>query len=246
MDYPNMEQGEPKLNAQSQSNMLAYYEKVASEYDQVYCGKGPAMSGCSVQYCENVERISAALTTFGNEHLIDIACGPGFWAPNYTKNVTQITFLDQAKNMLEECRNRIALSGLSVNCNFLHGDFFTTHLEPSTYNCALVGLLLSHLTHDEEVCFFKKLKAVLKPQAELFIFDSRWTTERARHHKNKEGLEKRTLMKDGSCFEVYKRYFKEDEFKSMVQKRGFVIHDLDVGDVFIAARAKLEATRESL
>ena len=224
------------MSAPSNLEMLTYYEERASEYDEVYLGKGPAMLGYARQYINDVAHISRLVAGFGNGQLIDIACGPGFWAPHYARNAERITFLDQSEKVLVECRKRITALHLSAVPQFICGNFFNTPLEPSAYGCALAGFLLSHLTRDEEERFFRRLKEILKPQAELMIIDSLWNEER-RKHRNKEGLEERTLN-DGRRFKVYKRYLAESEFREMLEQRRFSIRQLYVGDVFIAARAE--------
>ena len=102
------------MSAPSDLEMLTYYEERASEYDEVYLGKGPAMPGYAHQYIHDVAHISRLVAGFGHRHLIDIACGPGFWAPYYARNIERITFLDQSEKVLgmQETRRRLApLSG---------------------------------------------------------------------------------------------------------------------------------------
>jgi demethylmenaquinone methyltransferase/2-methoxy-6-polyprenyl-1,4-benzoquinol methylase len=224
------------MSAASDLEMLTYYEERASEYDEVYLGKGPAMPGYTRQYTNDVAHISRLVAGFGSGHLIDIACGPGFWAPHYARNAERITFLDQSEKVLAECQKRLAALPLSAALHFLRGNFFTIPLEPSACDCALAGFLLSHLTRDQEECFFGRLKEILKPQAELMLIDSLWNEER-RKHRNKEGLEERVLN-DGRRFKVYKRYLAEAEFRELLEQRRFSLRQLYAGDVFIAARAK--------
>lgn len=223
------------MSAPSDLEMLTYYEERASEYDEVYLGKGPAMPGYARQYINDVAHISRLVAGFGHGQLIDIACGPGFWAPHYARNAERITFLDQSEKVLAECRKRVAAVPLSAAPHFIRGNFFNTPLEPSAYDCALAGFLLSHLTRDEEERFFGRLKEILKPQAELMLIDSLWNEER-RKHRTKEGFEERTLN-DGRRFKVYKRYLAEAELCEMLELWRFSIRQLYVGDVFIAARA---------
>jgi ubiquinone/menaquinone biosynthesis C-methylase UbiE len=102
------------MSTPSELEMLTYYEERASEYDEVYLGKGPAMPGYSRQYINDVAHISRLVAGFGTGQLLDIACGPGFWAPHYARNVERIAFLDQSEKVLGECRKRVAAVHLSA------------------------------------------------------------------------------------------------------------------------------------
>lgn len=138
------------MDKQLERERLAYYDERAGEFDQVYEGKEPAIQRYSDQHVSDVAEIVEIVAGFGNGHLVDIACGTGFWAPYYARNCRRITFLDHSERMLSECRNRVARLGLANVARFVHGDFFDAPLEPSTYDCAMVGFLLSHLTSEQE------------------------------------------------------------------------------------------------
>ena len=73
--------------------MMSYYDERAEEYDEIYLGKGHTTIDADV-YRKDVAKVSKMVSKFGKGHLIDIACGAGFWLPNYARNCNQITFLD--------------------------------------------------------------------------------------------------------------------------------------------------------
>lgn len=216
---------------------LSYYNERAAEYDEVYVGQGPAMRRYAHLYVSDATEISAMVSGFGKGHAIDLACGTGFWAPRYAPNCSRITFVDQSEGMLSECRDRVGSLGLTTAVEFIRGNLFEVELPPSTYDSAMVGFLLSHLTSQQEETLLGRLRETLRPGAQLMAIDSLWT-ERRQGECEKEGPEERTLN-DGRTFKVYKRYFERPEFERILEQRGFEITRLYEGDVMIAAVAEL-------
>jgi ubiquinone/menaquinone biosynthesis C-methylase UbiE len=224
------------LNEQLQHEMLVYYDERAEEYDDVYRGAGPAIQRYTDQYQQNTDQVCKFVAGFGYGHLIDLACGTGFWAPHYAPNCEQLTFVDQSSSMLAECQKRIADLELTGVARFVQGNVFDVALEPATYDCAMVGFLLSHFTSEQEDAFFHKLKAVLKPSAQVMIVDSYWSERRRAGGRKKEGEQERTLN-DGRVFAIYKKYFDKADIEAMLERHRFKLKSLHVGDMFIAAAA---------
>lgn len=222
------------MDEQLVQEMLLYYDERAEEHDQVYEGKGPAIQRYSDEYVDDVAEISRMVTGFGRGHLIDIACGTGFWAPHYAGNCDRFTFVDQSEGMLAECKKRVERLGLSGVSRFIQGNVFDVALEPATYDCVVVGFLLSHFASEQEDAFFQKLKMTLKPAAQLMIIDSYWSERRK--GRKKEGVAERTLN-DGRVFTIYKKYFDEADIEAMLERHQFRLRSLHAGDMFIAAVA---------
>jgi ubiquinone/menaquinone biosynthesis C-methylase UbiE len=225
------------MDEQLVQEMLLYYDERAAEYDDVYSGQGPAIRRYADQYQQNTAEVCEIVAGFGHGHLIDIACGTGFWAPYYARNCQRFTFVDQSTGMLAECKKRIESLGLASVSHFAQGNVFDVALEPAAYDCALVGFLLSHFTSVQEDAFFQKLKGILKPSAQVMIIDSYWSERRKAGGKKREGEQERNLN-DGRAFKIYKKYFDETDFETMLKRQQFSIETLHVGKLFIAAIAQ--------
>jgi ubiquinone/menaquinone biosynthesis C-methylase UbiE len=215
--------------------MMSYYSERADEYDEIYLGKGHATIDPDA-YKRDVAKVSEMVSGFGKGHLIDIACGTGFWLPNYARNCSQVTFLDQSDRMLSKCRDRVEELGFTNTSHFIQGDFLDANVGTSEYDCALVGFLLSHLTFQQEKVFFRKLGEILRPNPQLMFIDSVWN-ERRQQHREKEGIQHRVLS-DGRTFEIYKRYFEKPDVEEMLKRYHFRIESCYVGDALIAAVAE--------
>jgi ubiquinone/menaquinone biosynthesis C-methylase UbiE len=225
------------MDEQLVQEMLLYYDERAEEYDDIYQGAGPAIRRYADKYQQNTARVCEIVAGFGHGHLIDVACGTGFWAPHYARNCEQFTFVDQSAGMLAECKKRIESLGLTGASRFIQGNVFDATLEPAAYDCALVGFLLSHFTQEQEDAFFQKLEIALKPAAQVMIIDSYWSERRKNGGRKKEGEQER-ILNDGRAFTIYKKYFDKVDFETMLKRHQFRIEILHIGKLFIAAIAQ--------
>ena len=224
-------------NGKIKEEIKSYYDERAEEYDEIYRGKGHTTLDPS-SYLEDVVRASEIASQFGNGHLIDIGCGTGFWLQSYYRNCSEITLIDQSEKMLRECRKRITDLGLTHSVHFVQRDFLEVELEPSTFDSAFFGFLLSHFTTEQEKIFFLKLKGILKPQGQFMIVDSAWNDERKKY-RIKEGIQERRLN-DGRTFTIYKRYFEKSDIDEMALEYGFRIESFHAGKAFIAVVSRWE------
>ncbi|MBN1979854.1 MAG: class I SAM-dependent methyltransferase, partial [Anaerolineae bacterium] len=208
------------MDEQLVQEMLLYYDERAEEYDDVYRGAGPAIRRYADQYQRNTAEVCEFVAGFGHGHLIDVACGTGFWVPHYARNCERFTFVDQSEGMLAGCRRRIEGLGLTDMSCFVQGNVFEVTLEPATYDCALVGFLLSHFAPEQEDAFFAKLKDILKPSAQVMIVDSYWSERRQAGGKKREGEQAR-ILNDGRAFTIYKKYFSESDIEEMLTRRNY-------------------------
>jgi len=214
---------------------MSYYDAREQDYDELYLGKSPARAA-PVYYLGDVKKIRRVASEFGNGHLIDVGCGTGFWLQYYAQNCSQITLIDQSANMLRECRGRIGMLRIEERCQLIQGNFFDLDLNDFSFDSAVAGFFLSHLSHKLEWLFFRKLKRILTPGASLMLIDSTWGPVRA-GFKKREGLQERTLN-DGRTFTIYKRYFDKSDVEKILEEHDFTLDGCYVGDVFLAATGK--------
>jgi ubiquinone/menaquinone biosynthesis C-methylase UbiE len=222
------------MNASIQKEMGVYFDERAAEYDQFYLGKGPAIQHYGGMYLKDFAQIGEVATGFGGEHLIDIACGTCHWLPFYAPKCTEITCLDQSANMLGQARSKVEGKNITT-AKFVHADFFDIDLGTAVFDRALVSILLSHLSRDQEKAFFERLKQVLKPGGQVLIIDSLWNPRRGKYRKQ-ESVEERGIG-DGRKFKVFKRYMDQSGMARLLQSQSFTIKSLYVGDMMLAVRA---------
>lgn len=222
--------------ASVEKEMMQYYDERAKEYDLIYSGKGPA-SLKEDSYFRDVEKVSSIVQRYGNGRIIDIACGTGYWFPKYATNCTDFTFVDQSKEMLEECRKRVISQCYINKAKFVQMNALDLVLD-TKFDSAIIGFLLSHFTDKQERRFFSLLKDILSDNGTFLVLDSTWTDERKKV-RTKEEIQERKLN-DGRQFKIYKKYFDENDVYQMADKNGFRILNMYLGEAFLTFKACFE------
>jgi len=93
--------------------MLAYYNERASEYEEAYTrGTGTASITDPAVFTTEIAVLEDIVRGFGRGHLLDVACGTGYWLPHYIANCSRITLFDQSEQMLAECESKVAGASL--------------------------------------------------------------------------------------------------------------------------------------
>ena len=193
------------MDAALRRRMFAYYDKRAPDYEEAYTrGVGTASIADPSIFTTEAERLAGVVRSFGSGHLIDLACGSGYWLPHYAPRCASMTLIDQSANMLGECRAKVRTLGMHDKCTLVQGDVLEYAFQPAAYDSALVGFLISHLTEEQERQLFESLARMLQPGGRFLILDSAWTELRARFNAKTETQTRR--LNDGEEFGVYKRY----------------------------------------
>ncbi|MFX1537216.1 MAG: hypothetical protein ACFFDI_23665, partial [Promethearchaeota archaeon] len=86
----------------------------------------------------------------------------------------------------------------------------------------------------QEIQFFQTLRSVLKPDGRFLILDSVWTEARAKV-REKEGPQERSLN-DGRRFQIYKKYFNEEDLVLMQDKHRIDLLRGHFGKTFFASQ----------
>jgi ubiquinone/menaquinone biosynthesis C-methylase UbiE len=195
--------------------MKAYYDRRAPEYDDWWLGTGLHADRDRPGWSEEVEALTHTLAALPAARTLDVACGTGFLT-SFLPGA--IVGLDQSETMLEIARGRVPsarfVSGEALELPFADGEFdrlFTAHF-------------YDHLEEDDRLPFLSEARRVAD---ELVVVDS---ALRDGHHPVE--LQERVL-KDGSRWQVYKRYFTAEGLAEELGG-GQVLH---AGRWFVAVRA---------
>ncbi len=206
-----------RVDADLRHSMLRYYDERAREYEDAYVlGTGTASIPDPQVFQAEVPPLARIVERFGHGRLIDLACGTAYWLPYYVDHCASITLFDQSERMLDECRKKAAALNVVDRCSLVRGDFFDHDFGQGTYDSALIGFFVSHLTDAQERFLFDTLKRLLSPSGRFLILDSAWSPERARWNA-KVGHQERRLN-DGTRFEIYKRYCDQQDVSGWAVK----------------------------
>ena len=221
--------------------MLQYYDERAPEYEEAYVrGTGTASIPDPAVFQDEAARLGAIVERFARGRLIDLACGTAYWLPRYAARCPSITLFDQSAKMLNEAAKKATALGIADRCAIVRGDFFEYQFRRAAYDSALVGFFLSHLTEPQEALLFAALERVLDPSGRFLILDSAWSAERARFNAKAERQQRR--LNDGTPFEIYKRYFDEQDIDGWAGQYGVELSLEHFGTAFFAVSGRFSAS----
>jgi demethylmenaquinone methyltransferase/2-methoxy-6-polyprenyl-1,4-benzoquinol methylase len=170
----------------------AYYDRRAPEYDDWWRGAGLFAERDRPGWEDEVDSLCEAVATLEPARTVDVACGTGF----LTRHLRgQVVGVDQSESMLQEARRQ------APHAAFVQGDALALPFEDGAFERVFTGHFYGHL-HDEQRRRF--LAEARRVAPELVVVDSA-----LRPDVEPEERQERVLN-DGSCWEVYKRYFEPE------------------------------------
>ena len=169
--------------------MKAYYDARAQEYDDWYLGQGLYADRERPGWEQELAGLFEALHALPPARTLDVACGTGFLTQHLRG---EIVGLDASERM-------VAIAGERVpNGEFVAGDALELPFEDSSFDRLFTGHFYGHLEEEERRRFLSEARRVAD---ELVVADSS-----VQHSPVEEEYQPRVL-KDGSRWEVYKRFF---------------------------------------
>jgi demethylmenaquinone methyltransferase/2-methoxy-6-polyprenyl-1,4-benzoquinol methylase len=187
--------------------MRSYYDRRAPEYDDWWLGQGlyaPVPDGWS----EERDELMDMLGHLPAKRTLDVACGTGFVTGRLRGEVIGI---DQSESMLEVARRR------NPGATFVNGDALALPFEDGSFDRVFSSHFYGHLEEDERLRF---LAEVHRLAPELVLVDS------ALHGGSERSEWQDRVLKDGSSWKVYKRFFTPET----------LVKELGGGDVVHAGR----------
>jgi ubiquinone/menaquinone biosynthesis C-methylase UbiE len=167
----------------------AYYDARAPEYDDWYLGTGLYADRERPSWEEELEGLVEAIEALPPARTLDVACGTGF----LTRHLRgEIVGIDSSDRMLAIAQERVP------HGRFLSADALDLPFEDGSFDRLFTGHFYGHLEDRERDRFLGEARRVAR---ELVIVDSS-----LEHSPVAEEFQPRVL-KDGSRWEVYKRYF---------------------------------------
>ena len=173
--------------------MKTYYERRAKEYDDWWLGTGLHASRDRPGWDESVAELTATLAALPPAKTLDVACGTGFLTRHLPGTITG---LDQSASMLELSSARVP------DASFVQGDAIPLPFPDGAFERVFTSFFYGHLEEDDRLAFLSEARRVAH---ELVVVDSALNDE----HEPVEWQER--VLKDGSTWQVYKRFFTAEE-----------------------------------
>jgi ubiquinone/menaquinone biosynthesis C-methylase UbiE len=167
----------------------AYYDRRAAEYDDWYLGAGLYADRQRPGFDDELERVVVTLAELAPARTLDVACGTGFLTQHLPGEVTG---LDASARMLEIAARRVP------DATFVRGNGLALPFPDGAFDRAVTGHFYGHLDADQRAVFLREARRVAR---ELLVVDA------SRAHSPVDEEWSRRVLRDGSAWEVYKRYF---------------------------------------
>ncbi|MCP9488075.1 MAG: methyltransferase domain-containing protein [Gaiellaceae bacterium MAG52_C11] len=168
--------------------MKAYYDTRAPEYDDWWLAEG-LHAPAPADWKEERDELIGFLRALPPKRTLDVACGTGFLTRHLQGDVVG---LDQSPRMLE-------LAGRYVDV--VRGDGVALPFEDDAFERVFTSHFYGHLEEDERARFLAEAERV---SVELVVVDA------ALHGGVERAEWQERELKDGSRWQVYKRFFTPD------------------------------------
>jgi ubiquinone/menaquinone biosynthesis C-methylase UbiE len=192
-----------------------YYDTRAPEYDDWYLGRGGFAERDRPGWDEELAQLLALIEALPPKRTLDVACGTGFLTRHLRGDVTG---LDQSARMLAIAAER------RPDATFVQGDALDLPFADDSFERLFTGHFYGHLEEDARPRFLAEARRV---SAELIVVDA------SRAHSPVAAEIQERLLKDGSRWTVYKRFFEPEELTAELGGG----ETLFAGDWFVVVRA---------
>ena len=173
--------------------MKAYYEARAREYDDWIEGVGVYAERDRPGWHEEVAALCETLAALPPARTLDIAAGSGY----FTRSLRgYVVAFDQSEAMIEVARDRGAAE------EYVVGDALELPFEDGSFDRVFTGHFYGHLDEQDRQRFLAEARRVAPT---LVVLDSARRPELPREEWQER------LLRDGSKWEVYKRFFTPEE-----------------------------------
>jgi SAM-dependent methyltransferase len=220
------------------TEMLAYYEARASEYDDWYLRRGRYERGPIHDAAWNAELDGSGTWLDGlpiHGEIVELAAGTGWWSPLLAAK-GDLSLYDAAPAPLERARERLVAHRLRA-----HLHLRDAWAEPDRRVDALfAGFWLSHVPRDRTAAFLELCRRWLKPGGVLALIDSLPDPQSGAedHPDPADDLAVRRLD-DGREFTIIKVFRSADELTAELRAAGFEgVQVTTTGRFFVLAEAR--------
>jgi ubiquinone/menaquinone biosynthesis C-methylase UbiE len=210
------EQRDPRAYS---TKVRAYYHRRAPEYDDWWLGEG-LYAPVPEKWAEERDHLLEMLKTLEPKRTLDVACGTGFVTLHLPGDVVGI---DQSDAMVDVAANRVKAA------EFVVGDAFPLPFADGSFERVFTSHFYGHLEEADRLKFLREARRVAP---ELIVVDA------ATHGGIERNEWQDRVLKDGSQWRVYKRYFSSSTLLSELGG-GETLHS---GRWFVAVRSPRATT----
>jgi len=195
----------PRSTHGIEASMASYYARRADEYELIF--RKP----------ERQNDLRALRTfvseTFAGRHVLEIACGTGYWTQILAGSAASVTATDVNDEVLEIAQ---AKPRVRETVRFRREDAYALPSFPERFTAGFAGFWWSHVPKARLRPFLTGLHQALAPGATMVFLDNAYvrgsSTPLSRRDADGNTYQRRTLH-DGSAHEVLKNFPTEEELR---------------------------------
>jgi len=195
-----------------ESSMAAYYAQRAEEYELIF--RKPERQN-DLHALRNF-----VVETFAGRHVLEIACGTGYWTQILARSAASVTATDVNDEVLEIAR---AKPRVQENVEFRREDAYALPGFLQPFTGGLAGFWWSHVPKARLRTFLTGLHRGFAPGATMVFLDNAYvqgsSTPISRRDADGNTYQRRTLS-DGSTHEVLKNFPTEEELRQVLHGLG--------------------------
>jgi demethylmenaquinone methyltransferase/2-methoxy-6-polyprenyl-1,4-benzoquinol methylase len=192
-----------------ESVIAGYYAQRAQEYERIF------------QKPERQDDLRAlrsfVLEAFAGRHVLEVACGTGYWTQILSRSAASVTAIDVNSEVLEIAR---AKPRHGAKVAFRREDAYALPSFPRKFSGGLAGFWWSHVPKALLRSFLTGLHQAFAPGATMAFIDNAYvegsSTPLSRRDTNGNTYQRRTLD-DGSTHEVLKNFPTEEELRCALE-----------------------------
>jgi len=192
------------------NEQIRYYKLRAPSYEAIY--QKPERQKDLVEIRQYISQ------QFSNKHLLEIACGTGYWTQILSTSARTILATDINPEVLALAKQK---SYPHAKVTFQLQDIDRLAPPASPFEGLFGGFILSHISRTKWGSFFASCLAQIKVGSELLFLDNRYvegsSTPISRSDHSGDTYQTRTLS-SGEVFEVMKNFPSEEELKQILLK----------------------------
>ena len=180
------------------ASLESYYARRADSYERIYA---------KPERQAELRALEAWLPTcFAGRHVLEIACGTGWWTPHGARDAASWLATDLNPETLAVARHK----AVPAHVRFAIADAYTLDaVPPQSFDAAFAGFWWSHVPIARLPSWLALLHARLRPGASVVMLDNRYvegsSTPISRRDAQGNSYQQRRLD-DGSVHEVLKNF----------------------------------------
>lgn len=191
--------------------LRAYYAGRARYYDAVY--EKPERQDDLVFLKKWIPPV------FAGRHVLEVACGTGYWTQYLAPTVASIVATDIVPEPLRIAKRRVR----RVRARFLCADAYALPAQLGTFDAAFAGLWISHVPRLRVPDFLRSLHRRLKPGAVVLLIDNSEAQCRDLPISDRDtdgNTYQHRVLHDGTVHRVLKNFPSQTELESMIDGFG--------------------------